>query len=168
MKGDLHQQMLAALLDHADTARFHYRLGVLTLRQRPEGVQIGTVSKLADRIWSEHRLCSLPTAIDHVADAMPRHCYGAWSQDLLGLAVVQQRGMPWSWSGAGSWRHRAVAALGADVQYRFGWRLDVPIPFAAVVEPAAAGRWWPNQWWWARTGAATARLLASVSAGGER
>lgn len=168
MESDLHAQMLEALLEQAETVRFDCWLSVLTLRWRPSGCTIGTVSKLADRIWSEWRLRSMPAAIDHVARSMPSHRYGAWSEDLYGLAVVHGRHMPWTWSGAGVWSHRAVAATGDGVQYRLGWRLDVPGPFTAVVEPAAAQKWWPNQRWWARTGAATARLLESVGAGGGR
>lgn len=163
-----HRHLLEALVEHADATRCRYRLSVLTLRRRPSGVLIGTVSELADRIWSEHQRCSLPTAICRVVEAMPAHGFGAWSEDLHGLAVIEQRGLPWSWSGARSWSHRAVAVLDDDVQYRLGWRLDVPGPFAAIVDPAAAGRWWPNQWWWARTGAAAARLLGSVRSGGVR
>jgi hypothetical protein len=168
MEQKLHAQMLAALIEQVESNRFDCWLNVLTLRWRPEGFRIGTVSKLADRIWSERRFRSLPTAIDLVAASMPPHRYGAGSADLYGLAVVCGRPLPWTWSGSGTWSRRAVAAVGDDVQYRLGWRMDVPAPFATIVEPAAVGRWWPNQWWWARTGSATARLLESINAGGER
>ncbi len=168
MERSLHWTLLEALMEHAETSRGECWLGVLTLRRRPSGFTIGSASMLADRIWSERCLRSLPAAIDQVTSTMPTHCYGTGSEDLYGLVVVEGRLLPWTWSGAGAWSNRAVAAIGDDFQYRLGWRPDAPGPFAAIVEPAAVGRWWPNQWWWARTGAATARLLTAVVAGGGR
>lgn len=168
MEHDFHEAMLQVLTSHLEAARFRSWLGVFTLRWRPTGPAIGTASGLADQIWSERRYRSLPAAINHVADTMPGHCFGAWSEDLCGIAVVSPGPHWWTWHQI--WLHSAVAAMDDGTQYRIGWRAEGPVPFSAIIaEPDTAPCWWPPGHRRAtRTGAATAQLLGAICAGGGR
>jgi hypothetical protein len=168
MEHEFHETMLQALTSHLETARFHSWLGVFTLRWRSTGPVIGTAPPLADRIWSERHDRSLPAAIDQIAGSMPEHRFGAWSEDLRGIAVVSPGPHWWTWHKI--WQHSAVAAMDDGTQYRIGWRAEGPVPFSATIaEPDTAIGWWPPGHRRAtRTGAATARLLAAICAGEER
>jgi hypothetical protein len=165
VESEFHEAMLRALVRELETARFHQWLGVFTLRSHPTGPVIGTVSRLADRIWSERRYHSLPAAIDQAAQAMPGHRFGAWSEDLRGIAVVSPGPHWWTWHQI--WQHHAVAATHDGTQYRIGWRAEGPAPFSAIIaEPDTTPVWWPPGHRRAtRTGAATARLLTAIASG---
>lgn len=168
MEHEFHEAMLQALTSHLETARREYRLGVFTLRWRSTGPVIGTASQLSDRIWSERHNRSVPAAINQIARTMPGHRFGTWSADLYGIAVVSLGPHWWTWHQI--WQHSAVAALHDGTQYRLGWRAGGPVPCSAIIaDPDTAPRWWPPGHRRAtRTGAATARLLEAICAGGGR